>query len=392
MRIIHVIANLSAATGGPPKAVLGMTQGLARRGHDVTIYTTNFDGDADEDVPFDTPVDVGGVPVRYYPVQFPRFWKPSRPLGRALDRAVRDADLVQIHSLYLYHDLAAANACRRHGIPYVVMPHGSLDPFIWHRHRGRKRIVECWYMNRVLEQAAALHYTTEDERRLAAPFARNDRHFIVGNGLDLDEFANLPAAGSFRALHPEIGDRPIVLFLGRLNFKKGLDILAPAFGEVLRAGHDAHLAIAGPDEDMADRTRAWLRAAGALERTTFTGMIDGAERLAAFRDAAMFVLPSYSENFGIAVAEASACGLPVVISDAVNIWPDVEAADAGLVSGTDIAAVAANISALLADPEKARRMGENGRKLVREKYSWDRIAEELEAAYREILENAAATR
>lgn len=391
MRILHVIANLSAATGGPPKAVLGMTQGLARRGHDVSIYTTNFDGDTDEDVPFDTPVDVGGVPVFYYPVEFPRFWKPSRPLGRALDKAVRDADIVQIHSLYLYHDLAAANACRRHGIPYIVMPHGSLDPFIWHRHRHRKRLIEVWYMNRVLREAAALHYTTDDEWRLAAPFARNDRGFVVGNGLDLDEFEDLPEKGAFRALHPEIGDRQIVLFLGRLNFKKGLDILAPAFGEVLKAGHDAHLVIAGPDENMADKTRDWLRAAGALERTTFTGMIDGSERLAALADAAMFVLPSYSENFGIAVTEASACGLPVVISDAVNIWPDIRDADAGLVSAPDVGAVAANIGTLLADPARARQMGENGLRMVREKFSWDRIAEELEAAYRTILEKNPAT-
>ena len=392
MRIIHVIANLSAATGGPPKAVLGMTQGLARRGHDVGIYTTNFDGDSDEDVPFDTPVDLGGVAVRYYPVGFPRFWKPSRALGRALDRAVADADIVQIHSLYLYHDLAAANACRRHGVPYVVMPHGSLDPFIWRRHRWRKRLIEAWYMNRVLEDATAIHYTTEDERGLAAPVARNDRHFIVGNGLDVDEFATLPAPGAFRARYPEIGDRPIVLFLGRLNFKKGLDILAPAFGEVLRAGHDAHLVIAGPDEDMAEKTRGWLRDAGALDRTTFTGMIDGDVRLAAFADAAMFVLPSYSENFGIAVTEASACGVPVVISDAVNIWTDIRDADAGLVSGIDASAVAANIMALLADPDRARAMGENGRRMVQAKFSWDRIAGELEGAYTAILENAASTR
>lgn len=389
MRVIHVIANLSAATGGPPKAVLGMTQGLARRGHDVAIYTTNYDGDSDADVPFDTPVDMGGVEVFHYPVQFPRFWKPSRALGRALGRVVPAADIVHIHSLYLYHDLAATDACRRHGVPYVVMPHGALDPFIWRRHRRRKWLIEQWYMNRVLEDAAAIHYTSEDERTLAAPYARTDRGFVVGNGLDLDEFARLPARGGFRARHPEIGDRPIVLFLGRLNFKKGLDILAPAFGEVLRAGHDAHLVIAGPDEDMADKTRGWLREAGALDRTTFTGMIGGDERLAAFADAAMFVLPSYSENFGIAVVEAGACGLPVVISDAVNIWRDIRDAGAGLVSGTDAAAVAANISALLADPAAARRMGENGRRMAREKFSWDGVAGDLEAAYRTILENRA---
>ncbi len=391
MRIIHVIANLSAATGGPPKAVLGMTQGLARRGHDMSIYTTNYDGDRDGDMPLDVPVDHDGVSVRTFQVGFPRFWKPSAGLARALDADVAGADLVHVHSLYLHHDLAAWRACRKHGVPYAVMPHGALDPFIWHRHRWRKRLIEWWYMNRVLEDAAAIHYTTEDERSLAAPFARTEKHFIVGNGLDLAEFEALPPAGAFRARYPEIGDRPIVLFLGRLNFKKGLDILAPAFGKVLKAGHDAHLVIAGPDEDMADTTRGWLREAGALERTTFTGMIDGDVRLGAFVDAAKFVLPSYSENFGIAVAEASACSLPVVISDAVNIWEDYRDAAAGLVSGTDVDAVAANIATLLDDPARARAMGANGRRLVETKYTWDAVAADLEAAHAAILENGTAT-
>ena len=282
-----------------------MAQGMARRGHDVAIYTTNFDGATDEDVPLEVPVDRGGVPVTYFQVGFPRFLKPSFALGRALGRAVPGCDLVHIHSLYLYHDYAAAAACRRAGVPYILRPHGSLDPYIWRRHRGRKRIAEWLFQNRDLERAAAIHYTSEDERRLAAPYARNPRGIVVGNGIDPDEFAVLPPKGRFRALHPEIGDRQIVLFLGRLNFKKGLDLLAPAFGRLLAAGHDAHLVLAGPPEDMAEKTRGWLRDAGALDRATFTGMIGGEERLAALSDAAMFVLPSYSENFGIAVAVAS---------------------------------------------------------------------------------------
>ena len=208
---------------------------------------------------------------------------------------------------------------------------------------------------------------------------------MVPNGLDTEEFADLPAKGTFRAQHPEIGDRPIILFLGRLNFKKGLDLLAPAFGQVLAAGHDAHLVIAGPDDDMADKTRGWLSAAGALERTTFTGTITGDEKLSALADAAMFVLPSYSENFGIAVAEAMACGLPVVISDAVNIWPEVKSAGAGLVGPCDPAATARNMIEILENPERAAEMAAHGVQLVRERYSWDGIAPLLEKAYEDVL-------
>lgn len=362
-----------------------MARAMARRGHDVSIYTTNYNGADDQDVPLGVPVDAGGVTVKYFQVHAPRFWETCFPLGRALNADAGKFDLMHLHSLYMYHDRAGAIAARRNGIPYIVRPHGTLDPYIWKRRRARKSVFEWWFQNRVLEEAAALHYTTEDEWRLAASVARNPLGFVVPNGLDTDEFADLPAKGAFRAQYPEIGDRPIILFLGRLNFKKGLDLLAPAFGEVLGAGHDAHLVIAGPDDDMADKTRGWLADAGALDRTTFTGMITGEAKLAALADAAMFVLPSYSENFGIAVAEAMACGLPVVISDAVNIWPAVEAAGAGLVGPTDARVTARHMCEILANPDRAGEMAANGIGLVRDRYSWDGIAPTLEKAYEDVL-------
>lgn len=364
---------------------MGMARAMARRGHDVAIYTTNFNGPDTLDVPLGVPVESGGVTVKYFPVHAPRFWETSFPLGRALGADAGSFDLMHLHSLYMYHDRAGAAAARRAGIPYIVRPHGTLDPYIFKRRRMRKAVFECWFQNRVLEQAAALHYTTEDEWRLAAPVARNPHGFVVPNGLDTDEFANLPAKGAFRAKHPETGDRPIILFLGRLNFKKGLDLLAPAFGQLLSAGHDAHLVIAGPDDDMAGKTRGWLADAGALDRTTFTGMITGTEKLAALVDASMFVLPSYSENFGIAVAEAMACGLPVVVSDAVNIWPEVQSAAAGLVGPCDIEATARNMIHVLENPGRAAEMGLNGICLVRDRYSWDGIAPTLEKAYEDVL-------
>jgi glycosyltransferase involved in cell wall biosynthesis len=364
---------------------MGMARAMARRGHEVSIYTTNFNGADDLDVPLGVPVDSGGVMVTYFPVHAPRFWETCLPLGRALRADAGKFDLMHLHSLYMYHDRAGAAAARRAGIPYIVRPHGTLDPYIFKRRRTRKAIFEWWFQNRVLEQAAALYYTTEDEWRLAAPVSRNPHGFVVPNGLDTDEFADLPEKGAFRAKHPEIGNRPIVLFLGRLNFKKGLDLLAPAFGRVLAAGHDAHLVIAGPDDDMAEKTRGWLAAADALDRTTFTGMITGDDKLAALVDASMFVLPSYSENFGIAVAEAMACGLPVIISDAVNIWPEVESAEAGLVGPCDIDITARNIMQILDNPARASEMGANGIRLVRDRYSWDGIAPTLEKAYEDVL-------
>jgi glycosyltransferase involved in cell wall biosynthesis len=316
MKILHVIANLAPRYGGPAKACWEMARAVAQLGHEVSIYTTNQDGPGELAVPTDRPVWRDGVEIRYFPIQPPRFWGTSLPLAFALRQKIPAVDLVHIHSLYLFHDLVAGHYCRKYAVPYVMRPQGTLDPFIYRRHRGRKRLMEGLFEHRNIRQAAALHFTTAEEQELAAPFTFQTPRLVVPLGIDFDEFAVMPDPGQFRSHHPEIGDKPIILFFGRVNFKKGLDILAEAFGAVARRREDAHLVIAGPDDEgWGARVRTWLDERGVLARTTFTGMLLGSEKLAVLRDATMFVLPSYSENFGLAVIEAMAAGLPVIISD-----------------------------------------------------------------------------
>jgi glycosyltransferase involved in cell wall biosynthesis len=353
----------------------------------VSIYTTNQDGPGELEVPVGQPVWQEGVTIRYFPIQPPRFWGASLPLALALHRQIPAFDLVHIHSLYLFHDLVAGHYCRRYGIPYLMRPHGTLDPFIHRRHRGRKRLMEYCFENRNIRGAAALHFTTAREAELAAPYTFGTPGLVVPLGVGNDEFATLPEPGSFRRRHPEIGDRRIILFFGRINFKKGLDLLARAFGAVARRRQDVHLVIAGPDnEDWGGRVRAWLEAEGAEARTTFTGMLLGPERLAVLRDASLFALPSYSENFGLAVVEAMAAGLPVIISDQVNIWQEVKAGGAGRVIPCDAAALADQILDLLDRPEAAQQMGRKGRALVQERFQWPQVGRSLAEAYARIID------
>jgi glycosyltransferase involved in cell wall biosynthesis len=387
MKILHVIANLAPRYGGPSKACWEMARAVAQLGHEVSIYTTNQDGPGELSVPVGQPVRQEGVEIRYFPIQAPRFWGTSLPLALGLRRKIPASDLVHIHSLYLFHNLVAGRYCRGYGIPYLMRPHGTLDPFIHRRHRWRKRLMERWFEHRNIRGAAALHFTTAAEAELAAPFTFETPGLVVPLGMDLDEFAGMPEPGSFRRRHPEIGDKPIILFFGRINFKKGLDILAKAFGAVARRRQDVHLVIAGPDnEGWGARVRTWLGAEGALGRTTFTGMLLGPDKLAVLRDASMFVLPSYSENFGLAVIEAMAAGLPVIISDQVNIWQEVETGGAGRVIPCDAAALAGQILELLADPGAAAGMGQKGRALVKERYPWPRIGRSLAEAYVRIID------
>ena len=297
-----------------------------------------------------------------------------------------------IHSLYLFHDLVAGHYCRKYGVPYLMRPHGTLDPFIYRRHRWRKAVMETWFENRNIRQAAAMHFTSEEEMRLAGHTPATPRGQWCPWGVDLREFQELPEPGRFRERFPEIGPKRIILFLGRINFKKGLDLLVQAMARVVRHRQDVHLVVAGPDDDgWGARVKEWLKGEGILGCATFTGMLLGEEKLAALRDAQMFVLPSYSENFGLAVIEAMACGLPVVISDQVNIWREVEAAGAGLVVPCDAASLAAALERLLADPGLAAAMGQQGRDLVARRFQWGNIALALQDLYTGIIANERKT-
>jgi glycosyltransferase involved in cell wall biosynthesis len=387
MRILHVIGDLAPESGGPAKACVEMARAVARRGHQVSIATTDFSPSQGRAAPSFAPEP--RLDVHLFPLGFPRAWLTSWPMRRGLERLVAEADLVHIHSLYLFHSWAAGTLCRRLGVPYIVRPHGTLDPVIWRRHRWRKRVMELCFQNRVLRDAAAIHYTSAEERRLAEPFVQGAPGAVVPLGLDLADYADLPPPGTFRRLHPEIGGRPILLFLSRLNFKKGLELLIEAAAHAVAAGTDAHLVIAGPDGGMEASARRWVARAGIAGRTTFAGMLTGRDKLAALRDASLFLLPSSSENFGIAVIEAMACGTPVIVSDRVNIWREIVEDGAGLAEPRQAHRFAEAVLRLLEDEPLRRAMGRAARESVARRYQWNAIAAELERLYAQLAQGGA---
>lgn len=381
---MHVIASIASRTGGPAKAVRDMARAVAARGHEVEIQTTDRDMSAGERASLSGTTTDRGVTLHVHRQGFPATFAVSWPLARALDQAIPKADVVHIHSLYLFHVWYAARVARAARVPYLLRPHGSLDPFLWKRHRGRKALVEFAFQNRVIDGAAALHWTAEEEMRLAAPYTRGAKGVVVPNGIDMADYADMPAPGGFFAKHPQLAGTKPVLFLSRLNFKKGLDVLVPAFRKARDADPALRLVIAGPDDGYEATARALVAQHKLDSDTLWLGMLGGRDKLEAFVDCALFALPSWSENFGIAIVEAMACGAPVAISDRVNIWREIESAGAGLVSPPDMDALAAHILLLANDPARAKRMGEAGRKLAAERYDWAKVAERLEQVYREV--------
>ena len=389
MRILHVVETLSARYGGPAVVAAKLCVSLDRAGHQTTIFATDRDYPSG---PLLAPVDEardGKLNVEYFPVEVEALcW--SNAMARALSARIAGFDMVHIHGFYRFPQIAAAYYARRHGIPYVVQPHDGLDPGTFKR--AERRVVRAVYLKMFgrpqLQQAAALISNSEAERAVAEPFGLTAPTLVVPNGIDTAEFESLPPRGAFRARH-NLGQRPIVLFYGRLTAKKGLDLAVAAFASHLKTYPDSVFVIAGPDnEAFKPNVDRWIAEAGIGDKVIFTGMLTGDERWQVLRDADMFILPSYSEGFSIAVAEAMACRLPVLISNRVKIADLVRAAGAGPVTDCDVGEVTAAMNALMADPDGRSRMGAAGRSVILNEFGWTKVAADFAQAYKTIVATA----
>jgi glycosyltransferase involved in cell wall biosynthesis len=400
MKILQVVESLAPRYGGPSVACPAMCREFARCGHETAIYSTDVDGGGRLDVPLRRPVDDGGVRVHYFRGwTFPPHYKFSWPLARALRTTLPSFDLAHIYSLYGFTTAAASHYCRKYGVPYLLHPHGSLDPFLRRHHRLRKALYSRCFLPPVFADAAAVLFNSAEERRLSRdapelaqlddPAGKGPPSVVVDVGVEEVFFTDATenARREFRGSHPELNGRRLVTYFGRLNFKKGLDILVAAFSAVAREQSDIHLVLAGPDGDgYAAQVRKWLEQEGMRERATFTGNVAGASRVALLQESALMVLPSYTENFGQAVAEAMAAGVAVIISDRVNIWPEVEKARAGLVVPCEPAETAQALRTLLADPAEAREMGRRGRALAAARFPWSAVGDQILRVYEKMLE------
>lgn len=395
MRVLHIAQALSRKFGGVQSALLDLATAQAAAGMKVDVVSTNVDVPRGVlDVPTDRSVLQHGVQVRYFPTQF-RPLLFSRQVKVYVDRNVGAYDIVHIHSLYRFPPTYAAWQARKQCVPYIISPHGSLDPYLYGRSTRSvwlKRLYERWFDWPNLRGAGAIHYTTEDECRRASFLGFDTPSFIVPIGLDWSRYVVLPARGSFRSRYA-LGEAPIVLFLGRINFKKGLNLLIPAFASLRRLQPTARLIIAGPEnDDYGQKVHGWVRDYGLQDAVLFVGHLEGGAVTQAYLDADVFVLPSYTENFGMTVAEALACGTPVVISDQVNIHAEVAAAGAGIVTRCDAAELTEALDTLLRDTSRRQTMGNAGRALVQQKWTWEVVVRQLIDEYERVIERNRASR
>jgi glycosyltransferase involved in cell wall biosynthesis len=385
VKILHVVPSYLPAVryGGPIVSVHGLCKALARQGHDVQVFTTNVDGPNNSAVPLGVPVDLDGVKVHYFPVPALRrlYWSPR--MRESLGRNVKAFDIVHTHSVFLWPTWAAARAASHNRVPYIVSPRGMLVRDLVER--KSTSIKKAWISlveRRNLEEAAVVHVTSQVEADELAKFGFNLRGTcIVPNGVDLPADGDSGQAPSKKFDELAAGP-PYLLFVGRINWKKGLDRIIAALALL----PEIRLIVAGNDEEGYQPTlEALAKRCQVTDRIRFVGPAYGADKQALFRHALTLVVPSYSENFGNVAVEAMAAGCPVIATREVGAAGIVSECGAGIVVESTPEGLASGIASLVADPQSTATMGQRGKIAVSTRFTWDAVAKSMESVYKDLL-------
>jgi glycosyltransferase involved in cell wall biosynthesis len=375
LNILHVIRDLSRSTGGPVNALVGLAEAQAALGHRVTILAT--DRGEDKMTP-------QGVATHVVPA-YGGGWSWSPRFGSELADLVPGIDIVHGHMVWDYPVWAAARQARRHGKPFILRPCGHLDAWSLSQKSLKKKIYLA-ALGSVVRTASAIHFTSEGERRKSLAAIGDRPTWVIPLGVPHAAYTDLPSSDAFAARFPALRDKRIVLFLGRLHPKKQPEVAIDAFNRVAALDERLHLVFAGSSEaGYQAKLAARVTGLGLADRVTFSGLLRGEGVREAYSAAQVFVLPSFQENFGIAIAEAMAASCPVIISDHLDLADDIVSADAGVGSATDVGAMAAALQRLIADEALCRRMGKNGRALVLRRFTWPPIAAAMGDAYAQLI-------
>lgn len=392
LKVLHIVNYYEPAYGfgGILRAVSGTCRAVAACHHEVSVFTTDASDRGRLQVPVRRPQNRDGVAVTYYPLTW-RGWPLgrfyyARALAAACAREAGAFDVAHLSTLWGHASIAGARACANAMVPYVVSPHGTLEPHQYGLKSWKKRLHMALCGRRALDRAAAVHALCRYEADNLVQFGLEGKITCVPNGIDPAEFTDLPSPMEAAERWPTLRGRRVILFLSRLHAIKGLDQLLPALAELRRTCNDALLLLAGPDDGYASQVNALIDAHGLRRDVLLTGMLTGHDRLLALAAAEVFVLPSYAECFPMAVVEAMACALPVLITPGCN-FPEAVEADAGLMVDPRSRELAGALEHLMAMSDGQRgAMGARGRQLVESDYTWDVIARKMITVYRAILD------
>ncbi len=363
MRVLHVLPTRAVEYGGPVTVAGEIVGALRRQGIDASIYPLRDDTSDGKR----------------------RLFAEAANAWRNVEDAVSGCDLLHIHGLWNIPATLAAQDARKRGIPYVITTHGMLDRWSLAKSRSKKTVFSLLFERKNLAHAAGLHFLNVEEMEEARDYGLTAPCFIVPNGVRADQFASLPPRSAFEVHYPQCRGKILALFLGRLHPKKGFDLLLPAITRAAAVVPELHLLIAGPDEGGYKNVLLEMVPRNNLgERVTFTGMVQGNTKLEALGAADLFVLPSHQEGDSIAVKEAMASGLPVIITSACH-FPEVMAFNAGLVVRPCEGELCNALKSLATRPDERKRMGDNAARLIADRYTWTKITERLVQVYDDVV-------
>jgi len=386
MKILLVIPALGQVYGGPSKIALELADALSQQATHVDLVTTNANGNTNLDVPLQTWLPTQSYRIQYFPHLGLGDYKISGSLTQWLFRHIKDYDLVHTIAVFSYPIAVTHWLCQRHNIPYIMNPQGMLEPWALGYKAWKKRLFYILSEKEALQNASALHMLSSSEAQRIEPLQLKTPIVIVPNGLHCQDYETLPAPDHFYRQFPETQGKTLLLFLGRIDPKKGLDLLASAFASVHQLFPKTHLIVAGQDNiGFLPTAKNYFAQANYPDAVTFTGMLTGKLKYSALAAVNLYVAPSYSEGFSMSVLEAMASGLPCVITTGCN-FPEAAHANAAKVVNIQADAIAQALIECLSDPLAAKSMGDRARQLVLNHYTWDRVAAQLIDVYSAILD------
>jgi glycosyltransferase involved in cell wall biosynthesis len=376
MRVLHVIPSLAPCHGGPSVVLPIMERALAAQAVTIETITTDDDGPGKRNEKGDAKLrNENGSMRRYFPKQT-EFYKVSLPMSVWLRRNVRSYDVVHVHAMFSYTSVAACRAARAAGVPYIIRPLGVLTRYgVTQRRAMLKRICLRWVEGPLLRDAAAVHFTLPMEQTEAEELGIPFSPIVVPLGLEPQA---LPP--------PSSGNPPSVLFLSRIDPKKNLEALLAAWARCRAAFPAWHLVIAGSGQPAYEQSLRDLAASLALgESVRWAGQVTGDAKLHILADADLFVLPSYSENFGIAAAEALLAGKACLFTPGVAVGALAAEHGAAALTEVDEESIAAALQDLLADAERRRELGRRAKDFAEAELSAESMGRRLKALYETIL-------
>ena len=389
MNILHVVPSFAPcfSHGGVVNASYQIAKKQVENGHDVCVYTTDS---CDERLKFkdNYDVDIDGIRVFYFKNLSNNFKNkltidtPVSLIGH-LKKTVSDFDIIHIHEHRHSLAIATHRYAKKNSIPYVLQAHGSVLPF-FQKEKLKEVFDKLWGFDILHDASRAFALTEVEKEQYLKMGVSKDRIDIVPLGIDINEYNHLPDEGKFKSKHGIGSEERVILFLGRIHEIKGLDLLVKSFARI--SEDDVKLAIVGGDYGFKEELENLIETLDLTDKVIFPGVLTGENKIEALVDCDIFIMPSRYESFTTSGLEAMACFKPLILKKNNHIQTWVKD-NTGLVCEFDEEDLSNCIETLLNDKSLCERFGNNGRKLIEDKYDWDKVSKQIESIYYDCINN-----